>query len=283
MPEPLVETPAPAPPARRTVYTKTVDLGDGHPQVFKASTKDELIEKIYNAQVSASKRINELKQENKRLQKAVEPDPAQPTRQYEPRSLSQDEELELANEITVNPTSAISKALKATLGMDPDELRKKLSKLDEIEQKEVIKAIGGQFIAAHPEYPISDANEKLMSQYIQKNKLAWTLKNLELAFADLVEAGLVTPIGAHVEEVEEEIEVPAAVVQPVAPVIPVQPPAELDGAQLRRRKAVVGISTSQAVATVNSQAPHEASVEDLLKVPLSERRRIVLAQMSRQV
>ena len=291
-----VEQPAPDPappvtettetPTRRVVYKKVVDLGDGTaPQVFKAATKDELIDKIFEAQVNASKRIKQLKDENRKLLQNVQPDPALPL-SYQPKTLTAEQELELVNELQVNPSGGLAKALEAMLGAPLEEVR---STLRDVKQRDAVHAVGNQFIAAHPEYPINTINEKRMAEYLNKNKLAWTLKNLELAFADLQEAGLVTgltvdPTSNNDDDIEEEVvsHTPAArPVAPAAPIIPVAPAVELTEAP-RRRKAVVGISSSQTVATVEQDSPHEASVEDFLKRTPEERRRIVLAQVGRQ-
>lgn len=286
-PAPVPDPPPPAPdpepkPGRREVYRKVVDLGDGKPQVFTASTKDELIEKLFTAQTNASKRINELKSERQKLLATVEPDPEQPNTNYKPRTLSNEEELEIANDLQSNPSGALAKALEAILGAPLSEVRQTLA---DVKRRDEVMSIGKQFIERHPEYPVTAQNEKLMGEYIQKNKLAWTLKNLELAFADLQEAGLVTAKGDEpVTPVEEIVEEVPAVVEPPAPPAPVVPaPAPTTSVeQPRRRRAVVGISSRQSAAAAEPEAPHEASVDDLLKLSPAERRRIVQAQYSRQ-
>lgn len=292
LPTVVEETPVEQRPARRTVYVKTIDLGDGSaPQTFKASTKDELIEKILKAQENASRRINELKKENKSLKEKVQPDPATPERKYEPRQLSQEEELEISNELQTNPTGAIAKALRASLGADLEEVRSIMQEVRALRQRESIREIGQQFIAAHPEYPITPQNEKMMAEYIQKNNLGWTFKNLELAFDELTEAGLIQPIvndehsntSSVLEELEEEV--PAQPVEqapkpaPVAPVVPTKVDTGLVEVP-RRRRTVVGVSSSQAVATATPETPREVSVEDLLKMSPDQRRRIVMQQYS---
>jgi hypothetical protein len=267
-----------------------VDLGDGSPpQVFKAATKDELIEKILNAQLNASKRIKELKAQNKQLQQKVEPDPAQPRQSLaDPRQLTQDENLEITAELQSDPASAISKLLKAAVGAGPEEIREALATSRELKEKQAYHEIGSQFIATHPEYPITVPNEKLMAQYIQKNNLAWTVKNLEIAFTDLVDAGLIKLPSQVVEEeptvetalveTEHEPVVTAAVPKPAVQVPTARAEAGLVEVP-RRKKTVVGISSSQTVATVEPETPHEVSVSDMMKLSPSERRRIVLRQL----
>lgn len=287
-PEPPAEPPT---PNRRVVYKKVVDLGDGSgPQVFKASTKDELIDKLFAAQVNASKRIKGLKDENKALKDKVVPDPAQPVKSFESRQLSEEEEQELTNELQTNPTSALSKAIKALFGAEPDEVREALNSVRQMKLKESIKEIGASFLAAHPEYPVTKVNETLMADYVKKNNLAWTLKNLELAFSELTEAGLIhpnletpssTPVSPTLEE--EEVVEPIAPVAPapVAPVVPA-PSAPTSDEKVRGRRTVVGISSRQSVATAETTTPHEVSVDDLLRMTPTDRRRIVLQQAGRQ-
>jgi hypothetical protein len=293
--EPTPE-PEPAPDAQKTskknVYSRVIDLGDGSPpQVFRAATKDELIEKIALAQANATRRIKELKGQ---LKTRVEPDKATPTKTFEPRTLTADEELELGQEIQTNPSDAIRKALKAVIGAEPEEIREAVAASRHLKQVEEIRRVGQEFIAAHPEYPITTANEAAMGRYIQQNGLAWTVKNLEIAFQELSEAGLVKPASAAnpvitvEDEVDEEpvlgTETPA-VPTPVtpasaAPVVrntPMQPTSPRVVEEPRRKKPVVGVSTTQSVATESvNETQREVSVEDLLKLPASERRRIVL-------
>jgi hypothetical protein len=295
-PEPAEDQPVPADALpepnperkRREVYVKTVDLGDGsQPQTFKAATKDELIEKILKAQENASRRIKALKEENRKLMQSVQPDAAAPVKSFEPQTLTPEQELELINELQTNPTEGLKKALKAVLGQDAEEIRKDLSDLRSIRQKEAVKAIGQEFINAHPEYPITNANEKLMGEYIQKNKLGWTVKNLELAFADLQEAGLVTVASAPTlpnEELESEVEVPAEPVTPPAVAVPVVPVATPTTSvrDVPRKRTVVGVSTSQSAPAVPAtETQREVSVDDFLKLPSSERRRIVMREVAR--
>ncbi len=301
-PLPIAETPAePAPSeestvqtekpsGKRTVYIKKIDLGDGNVQTFKASTKDELIDKIFNAQVNASKRIKELKAENRKLAQSVQPDPEKPTRQYQPRDLSEDEEIEVINKLQSSPKEAVAKTIEALFGGTMDEIRADIAYGRQAKQREEILAVGRQFMQEHPDYPVTAQNEKLMGEYLQKNKLAWTLKNLEIAYADLQEAGLVVPVGTAPDESDdadsdiEEVEEVPVTAAPNAPVTPVSPtPASATSVEVpRRKKAVVGVSSRQSVAHSEPEPLREASVEDLLKLSPSERRRIVMSEFGRQ-
>ncbi len=269
-PEQPTVTESPAPPAtseesaeqpekpsgKRTVYVKKIDLGDGNVQTFKASTKDELIEKIFNAQVNASKRIKELKAENRKLTQNVQPDPEKPSRQYQPRDLSEDEEIEVINKLQSSPKEAVAKTIEALFGGTMDEIRADIAYGRQAKQREEILAVGRQFIQEHPDYPVTPQNEQLMGEYLQKNKLAWTLKNLEIAYADLQEAGLVIPVGSKPpsddtdSDIEEEVEYVPTSVTPQAPVVPASPtPASATSVEVpRRKKAVVGVSSRQSAA-----------------------------------
>ena len=292
-PQDVVEEPVhegEKPSGKRTVYIKKIDLGDGNVQTFKASTKDELIEKIFNAQVNASKRIKELKAENRKIAQSVQPDPETPSRTYQPRDLSEDEEIEVINKLQSSPKEAVAKTIEALFGGSIDEIRADISYGRQAKQREEILASGRQFMQAHPEYPVTSQNEKLMGEYLQKNKLAWTLKNLEIAYADLQEAGLVIPIGSNPQsddidpDTEEEIEETPAPVTPTAPVV-IESPAPASTASVevpRRKRAVVGVSSRHSAAHSEPEPLREASVEDLLKLSPSERRRIVMSEFGRQ-
>lgn len=282
----------PAEPRKKNVYSRVIDLGDGSPpQVFRAATKDELIEKIASAQANASRRIRELKNQ---LKTKVEPDPAPPKPTFEQKKLTPEEEFILGQEIQTAPTEALSKALQALLGAPVDELKSALEFTRASKQREEIIRVGQQFVAANPDYPAGDKKaEGLMANYIQKNNLAWTVKNLEIAFDELREAGLISvaePQAPTITVADEEEEPVLERPSPAAPVVVNQTPQSTQNQpalpsnvteEPRRRRTVVGVSSSQTVAAVENHKPHEVSVDDLLKLSPSERRRIVLQSVGR--
>ena len=137
-----------------------MDLGDGKPQVFRAATKDELIDKFLKAQENSSRLINQQKDTIRKLTQQVVPDPAVPE-SYQPKTLTAEQELELVNDLQVNPTGALAKALEAMLGAPLDQVRKTLK---DVEQRDSIHATGRKFMEAHPEYPINAINEKRIAE-----------------------------------------------------------------------------------------------------------------------
>jgi hypothetical protein len=104
-----------------------------------------------------------------------------------------------------------------------------------------------------------------MAQYIQKNNLAWTVANLEIAFDELSESGLLS-----------------AGTKTATPATPAKGAASTSEEAPRRRRAVVGMSTRQSSADDRSDEPqHELSVDDLLRLSPDERRRIVTQSVGR--
>jgi hypothetical protein len=98
-----------------------------------------------------------------------------------------------------------------------------------------------------------------MLEYLAKNNLAFTSKNFELAFDELVDAGLVT-IGSK----------KAAVT--VAPVVPVE-----QSSTRTRKRGSVGISdrNSSVADDDDVETPGTLTVQDMLKLSPDERDRIV--------
>jgi hypothetical protein len=259
------ETPVavvPEAPAPRTRYTRTIDLGDGsQPQVFKGATMDELLDKIVTAQTNASRTIKELKKKKQ----TITPEAAKPARKYEATKLTPDQEFALAQELQTNPSGAMAKLFKSVVGADPDEVREAIIDMRDSKARASIQQIGAQFMSAHPEYPVSDANERAMFKYIQTNNLAFTVANLEIAFEELSDAGLVT----------------AASSSTATPVVPART-STTSVTEVPRKRMVVGSSTRQSSADgIPDTTPNEVSVDDLLKLSPDARRRIVLQSMAK--
>ena len=239
-----------APASQPRSWKREIDLGDGSGvQVFEAPTKDELLDKLANAQLHATRKIKELNRKVK--EGGIKTDPLKPATKFEVKSLTAEEQFMLGQELQTNPTGAIAKLFKSTVGVTPDELREVLADAKQVSDTAREQREGAKFIASRPEYLDSDANKNVMVSYLQKNNLAFTANNLEIAFDDLVDAGLVAT--------KEQKETPAAPVQKTV-----------------RRRASVGISPRTSSADDVEPEPKGPSVEEFRKLSQEERRRIVL-------
>lgn len=220
----------------REEYQITNPSGEpvGPPQIFEAETKDEMISKIKAAHQNAASKFYETKRAVK-LGLLLEPDPDQPIQTFEERQLTADERVRIADEMK-NPATAdaaLTRWLEAKVGAPIETFRENLR---ETEQNRRIRFVQEQvelFKTDHPEYVESEINRDTLVRYLNKKKWPITKTNLELAFADLVEDGLLitqvarqttegVPASVATEEVppapnaEPEITVPATAATPIS-------------------------------------------------------------------
>lgn len=174
----VVETPAvEAPPVEKKVYETVIDLEDGSGvQVFRATTQEELIEKLVTAQKNASKKIREL---NARL----------PRQENKPER-NADEEFGLAQEFMTTPSKAFQKLFKDTVGMPIEEFKTKIDRVNAFEAAQAREQAGRDFVAQTPEYFPSVKNGTRISNFLKTYQLEPTPENMTKAFTELNESGL---------------------------------------------------------------------------------------------
>jgi hypothetical protein len=252
---PTVTLPATETIPKHKAWRREIDCGDGAGvQVFEGDTKDELIEALSTAQLNATKKIRE---QNRRIKERILPEAAKAEVKFEPTALTVDEQFAISQELQTNPAGAISKLFKSTVGVTPEELREVLAESRQAAQQAQNQREGAKFVNAHPEYKDDAVNGKAMMEYLQKNNMAATASNYEIAFDALTETGLV--------KVHDQKEVTA-------------PPEKV----LRGKKAHVGISPRQSSADDVQAEPDEPTVESMMKLSPDERRRIVLRSTRKQ-
>lgn len=181
--EPAPKTEAVTPPAaaeeeqEELVYRREIDLGDGSGvQVFEGDSYDELIDKLANAQLHATKKIKELSAARKAEAASEE--------------LTPEQEFLLAQELTSKPGKAMKALIESTLGMTVEEFRKTQSELREFRAKQVADSDAVQFVNETPDYYASQRNGAKIQKYLSTYKLQPTIENYKQAFADLNEGGL---------------------------------------------------------------------------------------------
>lgn len=193
----VVETPANSGTEEKkwvVEYQPTDEAGNpiGRPTKLEADTQQELIEKMKETNIQIVRAYHKLKTTGgaKPDLKDAEQRKA-PARQVK-REWTPDEEFQTATELLQPATSrrAVRKIVEAELGMPIEELheiREGISKVNRgfIEQN---------FLAKHREdYFAHLENEKAILGYLDENNLAFTSKNLELAFEYLKDSLIQRP------------------------------------------------------------------------------------------
>lgn len=218
-----------------TSYSRTIDLGDGSgAQVFTAATKDELLDKLADAQKHATIKIRD----QNRILKATPKTPVK-------KELTADEKYLLGQRLISEPDSAMREILEAELGMSFDEFKASTVQARQITREKVELAQVQQWLGKHPDFHNVDANAHKMNRYINRFcEGGMTQENLDLAYAQLMSEGLLQgkPVAA-----------------PVAPVVaaPTAPRARASSLSSR-------ISTVPSPATGHTEADmYKMSMEEL--------------------
>jgi hypothetical protein len=225
------------------VYRRVIDLGDGSgTQVFEAATPEDLIEKLAEAQVHATRKIRELS-------KAKEtPAPAAV-------ELNPDEEFVLSQQFLQSPTKAFAELFKRTTGLTVDEFNKERVKVSKLAQEQSEFQTGREFVQTHPDYFNSDKNNTKLEKWLKTEGLPVTVENLGKAYNDLSESGLLEP-----RPQKEDVEPGQRVVQPRI----AAPTQRIVG----QRRAASGLSNRGG--SVETPRSLEPTMDDLYNMPLDK-------------
>lgn len=245
-------------------YVREIDLGEGSgKQVFKAKTAEEMVEKLYKAQENASKKIREQAAQLRRRTRV------EPERHVEaaPAELTADQIFAIQQEFAKNPVAALDKILAAK-GIDLSELKQ-----DSIELR--TQKMEHAFLQKHEgvDYFPTPKNAQAIQSFLREEKLSYTAKNLEYAFQELTDSGLLE-VAAEVKKVkdgeskteEERIVVPE---------------------HTRRKPMNTGLSSKQSSsrevvpAAKVTKGISESEVEDLYNLPTEQAREKMLKYMAR--
>lgn len=260
---------APATKVEKTATTKKfireIDLEDGSgKQVFQADTVDELLDKLTDAQKHATKKIRD---QEKRL-KVV------PERTEEPGGVSKTIAAELSAEelrqfkemYDLDPVGATLKMIERH-----PEVQKAKNFNVERETLAAQNHAEAQFLAAVPEFKPSETNAKLMINFLKSESLAYTAKNLEYAFQELTESGLLEVKSDAVEENAQGEESESRIVVPK---------------HTRSKPMSTGARSGQVASKrveENSDAVVESSVQKILANPdVESARQQMQALMAKQ-
>jgi hypothetical protein len=165
----------------------------GPPQHFEAPTQKELIKKLIAAHENASVALYKTRRAVK-LGQMLEPDPDEPIRTFEPKSLSADMKLKVSKMLTDPATMEEGYRIlsEATFGAPPDVVRESLQEREVQKRVEAIQLAIAQFKRETPDYVESQENGDTLKRYMEKKNLRYTANNLKIAYEDLSNEGLLT-------------------------------------------------------------------------------------------
>lgn len=208
-PEPEPETPpveaAPKEKIRKVIQPMAEDgktpLGAAH--IYEGDTLEEVNAKMAEAIAHGTRKIHELSRQAK-LETPKAPDGAEVDVEapvWKPRELTDEEKFLIKSD----PTQAFDISFKAKFGMPVEEFAARQNKRDEDAQVTREKAETDIFKDNHPEFLACDENRDAMIAYMHKHSLKWRAKNLDIAFRELSESGLLKlrPEEAPVTPAEE--------------------------------------------------------------------------------
>lgn len=169
--------------------------------------------------------------------------------------------------------------LEAQLGAPLTVIRQKLQEVEITKRQENARIQGAKFLKDNPDYVDCDANNDLMMKYLQKRKLAYTAKNLGIAFSDLKNGNylVIQPPKA------DKIVTPVA--QPAIPIVPTPAPGDSgqqpnadtqvpSGGQqpLQPKQSSSGLRRENSSAAPGLEAPKTAgiTIRDINKMTAKE-------------
>lgn len=203
------ETPAEQPkPAAK--FTKTIDV-DGQMRTFEGATREELIEKLAEAQASVVRKLKALREQKIAATPETAPVLPQPT-----PTLSADELFQISQEITTDPAAAFGKLMKAQLGLTPDQLRAAIANVQAQQAAFAERMTAEAWVRAHPDYIVSERNAKyLLAAAKQRGGLNY--ETLDAAYEELKSDGVLQLRQSDPPPNTKSSSVPAA--QPHKPVL----------------------------------------------------------------
>jgi hypothetical protein len=172
---PVAETPQTAPEPQE--FVREIDLGDGSgKQIFKAATQEELLDKLADAHVHATKKIQELSRERKRHEPEKRSSDWQ---EISPQQLRPEELAALQND----PRQMFRRMYQAEFGMTPEESRQRENDRRRMEAEAQAQ---GDFVRRHAdEYAPTPQNADKIYRFLNQENLPVSRRNLDYAFEQL--------------------------------------------------------------------------------------------------
>lgn len=172
-------------------FRREIDLGDGSgKQVFEADTLEALVDKLAEAQTHATKKIREQAAQIRKKPERAEERVVEPAGVSGKRALTADEKFALAQKFQSDPDSAFDELYEAKFGRKPDEDAQDREFIRQVRYEREIGAIDNAFLASNPEFHQSQSNAAAMVNFLKSENLPYTKANLEYAFQELTDSGL---------------------------------------------------------------------------------------------
>lgn len=278
--EPAAQTEKPSRSAATTTqkFRREIDLGDGSgKQVFEADSADALIDKLTSAQENATRKIREQQFELKRAQRAKpERETAnQPIAVGQTKQLSADELYVIGQELQTNPAAALDKILQAQTGLNTSQLKAIGTEFANLQQARLVNEAETTFLQEHQgrDYLPTPDNARAIQKFLQDEKLPYTAANLEYAFQELSEGGLLDMPSSDSNN-QQPNDGKGAQEQRIA--VP---------AHTRRKPMSTGLRSGDSSARqtteteTNKAGMTESEVEEIYRLPLDQARTKMLAKM----
>ena len=210
----------------------------GGVQVVKYRTQDELIEGLKNNNILLQRRVRELNRKVKTGQFDVEEIPAEAPRDFQPvvdlqpESLTADQLIEMARDLT-DPTKlqdVYRRLAKAEFGAEPAQIRGALTNIAKEQENLKIGQEVDKFLAFTPEYYICKENWDTIYNWMTRFNLDPVYANFKLAYERLTGAGILLTDGGTMASTLPTAtptvlnEGPDAVVVNKDVIVPVTPP-----------------------------------------------------------
>lgn len=261
---PPAAVPAPVVPgvAVPVVFRREIDLGDGSgKQVFEAPTEAALLDKLTEAQTHGTRKIRTQQQQLRRLRRAPAAPVAPVTAPVAPARLTADEEFLLGQSFATNPIQTFERLLEATTGMKSTEFAQTAEEVRQFKAAQAGEAAAKDFVADHQgEFAPTPGNERRVLSFLEREGLAMTRDNLEIAFEELSASGLL------------EAAAPAATAVLPAVIPPVAPASTVS----------TGISPQGTVPPVPvSGDPSALNASEVDALPLADARQRILHELHR--
>ncbi len=233
------------------VYRRVIDLEDGSgTQVFEGASPEELIEKLAEAQKHATRKIRELATAQKVKETVAE--------------LSDDERFVLGQEFLSKPDVVLAREVEKRVKAILDERLAPVEKLTKAQQE---FSAGQEFQQIEPNYYPTPKNGQRIEKWIRMEGLSATVENIQKAFADLSESGLLeTRPDTQDAETRETRTVQPRIAEPATRIV-------------GQRRAASGLSSRGSASAPRSQEPTEA---ELYNMPLEKLRELANADARRQ-
>lgn len=171
----------------------------GPPQIFEGATHQEVLDKMAEAQRNASAKIMELRGK-------IKPDMAPAVQTFTAKTLSADELFKIQQDMQdpAKMVDAQRKLIEAELGAPITEVRESLASSRELKSIEQGKIESQKFLDAHSEYYACPENQGAIQKFMEGEDgkpLAWTKKNLEIAYEAVRDKLVAKPVVTATTEV----------------------------------------------------------------------------------